>query len=189
MRIYITSRNRTPSSASPSDFQFALERPIELPEGARGTIDSFTCSNVWEAVLAGCESDPILPIQLPIPATLAPLVLEPGDITSVADLASQIDNRTGSRCSIRASCNVTASGNRLIFDCPGLGVGQTLHSCLAPDPELRPFSVYATSGGVGRCLRPGGSDDQGHSMYTSRGCRKPHCCPDERPPHKPDGQP
>ena len=55
MRIYITSRNRTPSSASPSDsdFQFALERPIELPEGARGTIDSFTCSNVWEAVLAG----------------------------------------------------------------------------------------------------------------------------------------
>ena len=53
MRIYVTSRNRTPSSASPSDFQFALERPIELPEGARGTIDSFTCSNVRESVLAG----------------------------------------------------------------------------------------------------------------------------------------
>ncbi len=50
MRIYITSRNRTPSSASPSDFQFALERPIELPEGATGSIDSFTCSNTWEAV-------------------------------------------------------------------------------------------------------------------------------------------
>ena len=53
MRIYIASRNRTASSASPADFQFALERPIELPEGAHGSIDSFTCSNVWDAVLAG----------------------------------------------------------------------------------------------------------------------------------------
>ena len=52
MHIYITSRTRTPSSDSPSDFQFAPERPIELPEGARGAIDSITCSNVWEAVLA-----------------------------------------------------------------------------------------------------------------------------------------
>ncbi len=56
-RIYVTSRNRTPSSASPSDFHFSLQTPIELPEGAKGFIDSFTCSNTWEAVVAGVNQN------------------------------------------------------------------------------------------------------------------------------------
>ena len=70
MRIYITSRNRTPSSASPSDFQFALERPCELPEGATGSIDSFTCSNVWESVLAGVNQTLYFEYNYLFPGTL-----------------------------------------------------------------------------------------------------------------------
>ena len=56
-RIYVTSRNRTPSSASPSHFHFSLQTPIEPPEGAKGYIDSFTCSNSWEAVVAGVNQN------------------------------------------------------------------------------------------------------------------------------------
>ena len=78
MRIYITSRNRTPSSASPSDFQFALERPIELPEGARGTIDSFTCSNTWEAVQKGVNQILYFEYSHLFLGTLPPLLLELG---------------------------------------------------------------------------------------------------------------
>ena len=90
MRIYITSRNRTISSASPSDFQFALERPIELPEGARGTIDSFTCSNTWEAVQKDVNQILYFEYNCLTPGSLAPLVLAPGDIASAADLAIKL---------------------------------------------------------------------------------------------------
>mgnify|MGYP000529810109 CR=1 FL=1 len=87
MRIYITSRNRTPSSASPSDFQFAVECPIELPEGANGIIDSFTCSNVWESVLAGVSQTLYFQYNYMAQQTL---VIEPGDLTSVAALAAKL---------------------------------------------------------------------------------------------------
>ena len=87
MRIYITSRNRTPSSASPSDFQFALERPIELPEGARGTIDSFTCSNVWEAVLAGVNIKLYCQLSGHIQRIAT---LQVGDVPNAAALATTV---------------------------------------------------------------------------------------------------
>ena len=87
MRIYITSRNGTPSSASPSDFQFAQERPIELPEGAHGSIDSFACSNVWESVLAGVNQTLYFQYNYMAQQTL---VLEPGDLTNVAALAAKL---------------------------------------------------------------------------------------------------
>ena len=119
MRIYITSRNRMPSSASPSDFQFALERPIELPEGARGTIGSFTCSNVWEAVLAGVNQTLYFQYNYMAQQTL---VLEPGDITSVADLATKLTTRLESLNPFEPPVTVTASGSRLVFECAGLGV-------------------------------------------------------------------
>ena len=63
MRIYITSRNRTPSSASPSDFQFALERPIELPEGAPGSIDSFHVLKRLGGSPTRCEFQTLLPVE------------------------------------------------------------------------------------------------------------------------------
>ena len=75
MRIYITSRNRTPSSASPSDFYFALERRIELPEAARGYIDSCTASNTWESVLAGVNQTLYVKWNTSAQQTL---VLDPG---------------------------------------------------------------------------------------------------------------
>ena len=125
MRIYITSRNRTISSASPSDFQFALERPIELPEGARGTIDSFTCSNTWEAVQKGVNQILYFEYSHLFLGTLPPLVLEPGDLTSAADLAIKLTTGLAAAAPSEPPVYVTASGNRLIFDCPGLGAGQS----------------------------------------------------------------
>jgi hypothetical protein len=124
MRTYIASRNRTPSSASPSGFQFALERPLELPEGARGTIDSFTCSNVWEAVLAGVNQTLYFQYNYLPANTLFPLVLEPGDISSVAALAAKLTTGLAAAAPFEPPVTVTVSGNRLVFACPGLGVGQ-----------------------------------------------------------------
>ena len=60
----------------------SLERPIELPERAVGIIDSFTCSNVWEAVLAGVNQKLYFKFNYMAQQTLE---LEPGDITSAAD--------------------------------------------------------------------------------------------------------
>jgi len=121
MRIYINSRNRTPSSASPSDFQFALERPIELLEGAHGSIDSFTCSNVWESVLAGVNQTLYFQYNYMAQQTLE---LEPGDLTNVAALAAKLTTALQFEAPFEPPVTVTASGNRLIFACPGLGVGQ-----------------------------------------------------------------
>ena len=75
MRIYITSRNSPPASAYASDFHVALERPVELPEGARGYIDSFTCSNVWETILPGVSQKLYCKWNAEAQRTLA---LEPG---------------------------------------------------------------------------------------------------------------
>ena len=91
MRIYITSRNRTPSSASPSDFQFALERPIELPEGATGSIDSFTCSNVWEAVLPGVNFKLYCQWSGHIQRIAS---IETGDVQNAAALATKAKRRS-----------------------------------------------------------------------------------------------
>ena len=122
MRIYITSRNRTHSSASPSDFQFALERPLDLPEGARGAVDSFTCSNVWEAVLAG--ENQTLDCKYNFAAQQA-LVLTMGDLVSVADLASKLSTGLATLNPGLPPVTVAASGNRLLFSRPSLGVGET----------------------------------------------------------------
>ena len=126
-RIYVTSRNRTPSSASPSDFHFSLQTPIELPEGAKGYIDSFTCSNTWEAVVAGINQNLYFQYSHLFPDTLPPLVLEPGDLSSVADLATKLTTGLAALAPFEPTVTVTASasGNRLLFDCPGLGVGQS----------------------------------------------------------------
>ena len=137
MRIYITSRNRTPSSASPSDFHCALERPIELPEGARGTIDSFTCSNVWEAVLPGVNQNVYYQYNYMSQQTLE---LEPGDLINVGALAAKLTTAIQFESPLEPALTVTAVGNRLLFECPGLGVGQrftlvsrqTLNSGLSP---------------------------------------------------------
>ncbi len=96
MRIYITSRNRTPSSASPSDFQFAIQRPIELPEGAHGTVDSFTCSNVWEAVLPGVNFKLYCPWLFPDSAAVLQRIasIETGDVQNAAALATKAKRRS-----------------------------------------------------------------------------------------------
>ena len=125
MRIYITSRNRTPSSASPSDFQFALERPIELPEGATGSIDSFTCSNTWEAVQKDVNLVLYFEYNYLTPGTLPPMKLAPGDLASAGDLAAKLTTGLATAAPNEPPVFVTAVGNRLIFDCPGLGTGQS----------------------------------------------------------------
>ena len=119
MRIYITSRNRTPGSASPSGFSFGLERPIELPEGAHGYIDSLTCSNVWEAVLARVNQTIYCRYNFAAQQTL---VLAPGDLVSVADQASTLTTGLATLNPSLALVTVAASGNRLLFSCPSLGV-------------------------------------------------------------------
>ena len=108
MRIYITSRNRTPSSASPSDFQFALERPIELPEWVRATIDSFNC---WEAVLAGVND--ALYCQWSRDAQRIA-----GDVQNATALAAKVKSAIAVLNGPQ-TVTVTAVGNRLQFDCPG----------------------------------------------------------------------
>ena len=111
MRIYITSRNRTPSSASPSDFRFAFERPIELPEGVRGYIDSFTCSSTWETVLGGVNAKLYCKWSGGVQRIAT---LEAGDVQNAtalaAKVASAIANLSGPH-----TVNVTAVGNRLKF--------------------------------------------------------------------------
>jgi len=125
MRIYITSRNRTPSSASPSDFQFALERPVELPEGATGSIDSFTCSNTWEAVQKDVNQYIYFDYSHLIPGTLPPLKLAPGDLASAGDLAAKLTTGLAAAAPNEPPVFVTAVGNRLIFECPGLAPGES----------------------------------------------------------------
>ena len=123
MRIYITSRNRTPSSASSSDFQFALERPIELPEGAHGSIDSFTCSNVWEAVLPGVNFKLYCQWSGHIQRIAS---IETGDVQNAAALAAKVQTAIDNLGeSLALSVDVTAVGNRLQFDCPGLTGSET----------------------------------------------------------------
>ena len=162
MRIYITSRNRTPSSTSPSDFMFSLERPIELPEGAVGIIDSFTCSNVWEAVLAGVNQTLFFQFNDMAQQTVE---LEPGDRTSVADLATKLTTGLAALNPFEPPCNSYSVWEQVGVRLSWARGWPTLHGGLAQDLELRSFSVYATIGGLGRCLRPGRGNDQGHPMY------------------------
>jgi hypothetical protein len=143
MRIYITSRNRTLSSASPSDFQFALERPIELPEGARGIIDSFTCSNVWESVLAGVNQKVYYQYDYMSQQTVE---LEPGDLINVGALATKLTTAIQFESPLEPAVTVTASGNRLLFACPGLGVGQ----------RFTLFSRQTLNSGLSAYTRPAG---------------------------------
>ena len=191
MRIYITSRNRTPSSASPSDFLFALERPIELPEGATGSIDSFTCSNTWEAVQKDVNQYLYFEYSYLTPGTLPPLKLTPGDLANAEDLAVKLTTGLAAAAPNEPPVFVTAVGNRLIFDCPGLGTGEsfTVLSRQSLNSGVLWPLVTRPAGGVGRCMRFGWGDDKGHSVYTSSAGPAPHCFPSERPPHKPDGQP
>ena len=140
MRIYITSRKRTPSSASPSHFHFALERLIELPEGARGYIDSFTCSNEWEVVLAGASQTLYVKWNTAAQQTL---VLEPGELSSVTDLASNLTTGLAALSPTRPPVTVTDTGNnRLLFSCPALGVGErfTVFSCETLNSGLSPYT-------------------------------------------------
>jgi hypothetical protein len=130
MRIYITSRARTPDSASPSDFNFALNRPLELPEGSRGYIDSFVCSNTWEAVQAGvnqriyCQWSGDVPLKL---------TLDAGDLASTADLATKLTAALAVKAPSQKTVTVTAVGtSRIKFSCPTLVTGET-------------FTVYARS--------------------------------------------
>ena len=156
MRIYITSRNRTPASASPSDFQFALERPIELPEGATGSIDSFTCSNVWEAVLPTVNQKVYYQYNYMAQQTLE---LEPGDLINVTALAAKLTTAIQFESPLEPAVTVTAVWEPIALRVSWTWRWPALHACLSPNLELRPFRVYATCGGLGRCLRPGGGDD------------------------------
>ena len=128
-RIYVTSRKRTPSSASPSDFHFSLQTPIELPEGAKGYIDSFTCSNTWEAVLAGVNAKLYCQWSGGIQRIAT---LEAGDVPDITALATKVTAAIANLGGPHA-VTVTAAGNRLRFDCPGLSGSET-------------FTVYARPG-------------------------------------------
>ena len=52
------------------------------------------------------------------------LELELGDLTSVTALAAKLTTGLQFEAPFEPPVTVTASGNRLIFSCPGLGVGQ-----------------------------------------------------------------
>ena len=118
MRIYITSRKRTLGSASPSDFHFALERPVELPEGSRGFIDSFVCSNTWETIITGVNDKLYVKWSAGVPRTLT---LDPGPIASAADLATKLTTGLAAVDPTMKTVTVTASGdNRVQFSCPTL---------------------------------------------------------------------
>ena len=107
MRIYITSRSRTPDSVSPSDFVFALNRPIELPEGSRGYIDSFVCSNTWESVQAGFNQRIYCQWSGDVQRTLT---LDAGDLASTADLADRMTTGLAALAPTQATVTVTAVG-------------------------------------------------------------------------------
>ena len=122
MRIYITSRKRTRDSVSPSDFHFALDRPIELPEGARGYIDSFVCSNTWETIIENVNSRVYCQWSGDVPRILT---LDAGPISSTTDLATKLTAGLAALAPTQATVTVTASDNRIIFSCPSLTSGQT----------------------------------------------------------------
>jgi hypothetical protein len=125
MRVYINSKNRTLDSNGPSDFNFALNRPIELPEGSRGFIDSFVCSNVWETVQPNynnrfyCTWDnPGLPNFTPISIEVT---LNIENIASTTYLAAMLTSRLSTLSPTGQSVLVVEEGtSRLKFSCPTL---------------------------------------------------------------------
>ena len=121
MRIHITSRRRTPSSGSPSDFHFALERPIERLEGARGHIDSFACSSVREPVLAGVNAKLYCQWSGGVQRIAT---LEAGDVQNAAQLETEFQTAITNLGGPHA-VSVTAVGNRIQFNCLGLSKSET----------------------------------------------------------------
>ena len=102
MRIYITSRKRTRDSVSHSDFHFALERPIELPEGARGYIDSFVCSNTWETIIENVNARVYCQWSGDVPRILT---LDAGPISSTTDLATKLTAGLAALVGGRVACD------------------------------------------------------------------------------------
>jgi hypothetical protein len=120
-RVYVTSRNRTLSSASPSDFHFSLKSPMELPEGSKGYIDSFTCSNTWESVIAGINDKIYLQWSGSVQRQVT---LLPGDVADTADLATKLTTEINAFS--QKHVTVTKVGDtRLEFACPTLSTGET----------------------------------------------------------------
>ena len=124
-RIYVTSRKRTPSSASPSDFHFSLQTPIELPEGAKGYIDSFTCSNTWETIIKDVNAR-VYYQWSDQGATMNHFDLAPGDISSTTVLATKLTTMLAAHASQSAPVTVTAVGDtRINFSAPTLAAGDS----------------------------------------------------------------
>ncbi len=125
MRVYINSKNRTLDSNGPSDFNFALNRPIELPEGSRGYIDSFVCSNVWETVQPNYNNrfyctwaNPALPNSTPINLQFA---LNIENIASTDYLATMLTSRLSTLSPTGQGVLCAAEGtSRIRFSCPTL---------------------------------------------------------------------
>ena len=112
----------------------------------------------------GGESGFILRVQLPNTGVISTAGACAWGYSERGRPGGQIDNRTRSRCPIRAACIRYSIWEQVDFRLSWAWRWPELHSSLAPDPGLRRFVAFrnATSGGVGRLLRPGGSDDQGH---------------------------
>ena len=170
MRIYITSRNRTPSSASPSDFQFAIQRPIELPEGGGWNHRQFHVLQRLGGSPGRRESDPVLQIQLHGAADAG---ARTRDITSVADLAAKLTTGLAALNPFEPPCISYSVWEQVGVRLSWARGWPTLHGGLAQDPELRPFSLYTTIGEMGRRLSPRRGNDQGHPLFKPSGCSEP----------------
>jgi len=142
MRIYVTSRNRTVDSASPSDFRFFLERPIELAENAKGYLDSFVCSNTWETIIAGVNDKLYVQWNVSVPRILT---LDPGTIIDNADLATKLTTGLAALDPTMKTVTVTAIGtNRIQFDCPTL-IGAEQFTVYSRENLRRGYAPYATA--------------------------------------------
>jgi hypothetical protein len=116
---------------------------MEIPEGSRGYIDSFTCSHTWRSVIADVNTR--LYFRWSDQAAMVSADLTVGDISSASDLATKLTSAIGSKTLQSAPVTVTVQANsstHLLVSAPALAANAT-------------FTIYARTS-LRRLVAPAG---------------------------------